>query len=81
MNGIVFPLVILFLVVEPWQWILLYSPVEKDGVHMQKPSVRNWSDKTYAMAVGACTILGTLAFAYLLSVVMAPMQHRDICIR
>ena len=40
---------------------------------MQKPSVRNWSDKTYAMAVGACTILGTLAFAYLLSVVMAPM--------
>ena len=72
MNGIVFPLVILFLVVTLAVDSSVFS-VEKDGVHMQKPSVRNWSDKTYAMAVGACTILGTLAFAYLLSVVMAPM--------
>ena len=72
MNGIVFPLVILFLAVTLAVDSSVFS-VEKDGVHMQKPSVRNWSDKTYAMAVGACTILGTLAFAYLLSVVMAPM--------
>ena len=72
MNGIVFPLVILFLVVTLAVDSSVFS-VEKDGVHMQKPSARNWSDKTYAMAVGACTILGTLAFAYLLSVVMAPM--------
>ena len=59
MNGIVFPLVILFLAVTLAVDSSVFS-VEKDGVHMQKPSVRNWSDKTYAMAVGACTILGTL---------------------
>ena len=72
MNGIVFPLVILFLLVMLVADSSVFS-VEKDSVHLQKPSVKNWSDKTYAMAVGACTILGTLAFAYLLSVVMAPM--------
>ena len=72
MNGIVFSLVILFLLVMLVADSSVFS-VEKDSVHLQKPSVKNWSDKTYAMAVGACTILGTLAFAYLLSVVMAPM--------
>lgn len=72
MNGIVFPLVILFLLVMLVADSSVFS-VEKDRVHLQKPSVKDWSDKTYAMAVGACTILGTLAFAYLLSVVMAPM--------
>lgn len=72
MNGIVFPLVILFLLVMLVADSSVFS-AEKESVHLQKPSVKNWSDKTYAMAVGACTILGTLAFAYLLSVVMAPM--------
>lgn len=72
MNGIVFPLVVLFLLVALVADSAVFS-VGKDGVRMQKPSVGKWSDKTYAMAVGACTILGTLAFAYLLSVVMAPM--------
>ena len=50
MNGIVFPLVILFLVVTLAVDSSVFS-VEKDGVYMRKPSVRNWSDKTYAMAV------------------------------
>ena len=72
MNGIVFPLLILFLVITLVADSSVFS-VEKDGIHLQKPSVKKWSDKTYAMAVGACTILGTLVFAYLLSVVMAPM--------
>ena len=72
MNGIVFPLVVLFLLVALVADSSVFF-VEKDGVHLQKPSVKKWSDKTYAMAVGTCTILGTLAFAYLLSVVMAPM--------
>ncbi len=72
MNGIVFPLVSLFLLVMLVADSSVFS-VEKDSVRLQKPSVSKWSDKTYAMAVGACTILGTLAFAYLLSVVMAPM--------
>ena len=72
MNGIVFPLVVLFLLATLVADSAVFS-VGKDGVRMQKPSVGKWSDKTYAMAVGACTILGTLAFAYLLSVIMAPM--------
>lgn len=72
MNGIVFPLILLLLLVTLVVDSSVFS-VGKDGVHMQKPSVKKWSDKTYAMAVGVCTILGTLAFAYLLSVVMAPM--------
>ena len=78
MNGIVFPLVLLFLVVVlvTDSSIFVVEKDAKDGkerVRLQNPSVKGWSDKTYAMAVGACTILGTLAFAYLLSVVMAPM--------
>lgn len=72
MNGIVFPLVLLFLLVTLVVDSSIFS-VDKDGVHLQKPSVKKWTDKTYAMAVGASTILGTLAFAYLLSIVMAPM--------
>ena len=72
MNGIVFPLVILFLLVTLVVDSSVFS-VEKGSVRLQKPSVKKWTDKTYAMAVGACTILGTLVFAYLLSVVMAPM--------
>lgn len=57
MNGIVFPLLIMMLV------ILLTVDIRR----------KQWTDKTYAMAVGGCTIVGTLAFAYLLSIVMAPM--------
>ena len=72
MNGIVFPLVVLFLLVILVVDSSVFS-VEKGHVRLQKPSVKKWTDKTYAMAVGACTILGTIAFAYLLSIVMAPM--------
>ncbi len=72
MNGIVFPLVVLFTVVALVVDSAVFS-VEKGNVRLQKPSVKGWTDKTYAMAVGVCTILGTVAFAYLLSIVMAPM--------
>lgn len=46
---------------------------EKITVSVVTPSVREWSDETYTFAVGMVTIAGTLAFAYLLSVVMQPM--------
>ena len=72
MNGIVFPLLVLFLLVALVVDSSVFS-VEKGNVRLQKPSVKKWTDKTYAMAVGTCTILGTIAFAYLLSIVMAPM--------
>ena len=73
MNGVVFPLLLAFLLVVLATDSALFVKTENGRVRLQKPSVKKWSDKTYAMAVGACTILGTLAFAYLLSVVMAPM--------
>ena len=72
MNGIVFPLVVLFLLVTLVVDSDVFS-VEKGSVRLQKPSVKRWTDETYAMAVGFCTILGTIVFAYLLSIVMAPM--------
>ena len=72
MNVIVFPLLLVLLTVTLVADSSLFSTGE-EGIRLQKPSVKRWSDKTYAMVVGACTILGTLAFAYLLSVVMAPM--------
>ena len=72
MNVIVFPLLLVLLIVTLVADSSLFSMGE-EGIRLQKPSVKRWSDKTYAMVVGACTILGTLAFAYLLSVVMAPM--------
>ena len=72
MNVIVFPLLLVLLIVTLVADSSLFSMGE-EGIRLQKPSVKRWSDKTYVMVVGACTILGTLAFAYLLSVVMAPM--------
>ena len=72
MNVIVFPLLLVLLIVTLVADSSLFSMGE-EGIRLQKPSVKRWSDKTYAMVVGACTILGTLAFAYLLSVVIAPM--------
>ena len=73
MNVIVFPLLLVFLLVTLLADSSVFTVGEAGRVCMHKPSVKKWSDKTYAMAVGACTILGTLTFAYLLSIVMAPM--------
>ena len=73
MNAIVFPLLLVFLLITILADSSVFTVGEAGRVCLHKPSVKKWSDKTYAMAVGACTILGTLAFAYLLSIVMAPM--------
>lgn len=73
MNVVVFPLLLLFLLITLVADSALFVTRENGRIRMQKPTVQKWSDKTYAMAVGACTIIGTLAFAYLLSIVMAPM--------
>lgn len=73
MNVVVFPLLLLFLLITLVADSALFVTGENGRIYMQKPTVQKWSDKTYAMAVGACTIIGTLAFAYLLSIVMAPM--------
>lgn len=73
MNVVVFPLLLLFLLVILVADSSFFAMGENHRVCLRKPTVKHWSDKAYAMAVGACTILGTLVFAYLLSVVMAPM--------
>lgn len=73
MNVIVFPLLLVFLLITILADSSVFTVGEAGSVCLHKLSVKKWSDKTYAMAVGACTILGTLAFAYLLSIVMAPM--------
>lgn len=42
-------------------------------MHFTKPSMKNWTAKTYAMTVSGLTLVATLCFAYLLCVVMGPM--------
>ena len=42
-------------------------------LHFTKPSMKNWTAKTYAMTVSGLTLVATLCFAYLLCVVMGPM--------
>lgn len=45
----------------------------KEIIRVTKPSVKGWSDETYAVVVGLFTIIGTLTFAYLLCLVMGPV--------
>lgn len=40
---------------------------------IHKPSLRNWSNETYAAAVGALTIVGTLIAAYVLCLIVGPV--------
>lgn len=73
MNIIVFPVLLVFLLVILLADSSVFMVGEEGRVHLWKPSVKKWSDKTYAMVIGVCTIIGTFVFAYLLSIVMAPM--------
>lgn len=45
----------------------------KYQVRISTPSLRNWSDETYTLAIGFLTIVGTLLFAYGISVLMQPL--------
>lgn len=54
-----------------------FLKLERQGetyiLNVQKPSLRGWSDETYAIAVGALTIFGTLAAAYILCLIIGPI--------
>lgn len=54
-----------------------FFSLEKKGeqhiLHVTTPSVKGWSDETYAFAVGLLTIVGTLVFAYGISAFMTPL--------
>ena len=54
-----------------------FFSVEKKGeqhiLRITVPSLKKWSDETYALAVGLLTIAGTLIFAYGISALMTPL--------
>ena len=46
---------------------------EEVSVEVHTPKMKGWVDETFSMAVGLCTIVGTIAFGYLLCLVMTPV--------
>lgn len=46
---------------------------EEIFLEVHTPGMKEWEDKTYSIAVGFCTIAGTIAFAYFLCLVMTPV--------
>ncbi len=76
MDRIILPLFLLLVVTLFAAESGIFQVQEEKGeytVRLQKPSVKNWSDETYAMAVGMFTIVGTIVFGYLLCLVMGPV--------
>lgn len=76
MSGIILPLVLVLLVVMLLAESSFFEKKREDGrlvIKIHTPSVRGWSDSTYAAAVGGLTIFGTLLFAYLLCMVIGPV--------
>lgn len=76
MSSVILPLLVLMLLIS----LLAESSIlewktkkSKLIVQIHTPSVKGWSDETYAAATGALTIAGTLIFAYLLCAVIGPV--------
>lgn len=76
MWKIIFPFVLLLVTVLLLAESKIFRGEKKDGqliVHIDVPTIKEWSDETYAVAVGTATLIGTVAFAYLLCVIMGPV--------
>lgn len=76
MSKIVFPLLLIILLICLSAESGLFTVREQHGhrlLSISAPTVKKWSDEMYAMIVGGCTIIATLAFAYLLCVIIAPL--------
>lgn len=76
MSSIIFPLVIIFLLVMLLAESSVIEVEKKAGktlIRIHTPSVRGWSDNTYAASVGGLTVFGTVLFAYLLCFIMGPV--------
>lgn len=43
------------------------------SLEVHTPKLEKWEDETFSIAVGFCTITGTIAFAYFLCLVMTPV--------
>lgn len=80
MSKIIFPLLLLLtavcLLTESGLFRAEESPEGRRTLRISAPTVKGWSDETYIMAAGGCTIIATLAFAYLLCIVIAPLLAR-----
>jgi len=73
MERILFPLflTIIFIVLIADSGFFRIQKKGKDySVEFHAPSLKNWTDETYTIAVGLFTIVGTIAFGYLLSLLM-----------
>lgn len=46
---------------------------EEISMEVHTPGMKKWEDETFSIAVGLCTIAGTIAFAYFLCLVMTPV--------
>lgn len=46
---------------------------EEVSLEVRTPKLEKWEDETFSIAVGLCTIAGTIAFAYFLCLVMTPV--------
>lgn len=46
---------------------------EEVSLEVHTPKLQGWEDETFSIAVGLCTIAGTIAFAYFLCLVMTPV--------
>lgn len=77
MSGIVLPAVIimfvLLIVIE--SAIFVVSRDEEEGllIRVTVPSIKNWSPETYTAVTGLLSIVGTMVFAYGLSIFMRPL--------
>lgn len=76
MSRILLPLFVVFLLILLLAESSFFEIKRQDGrtgILIHTPSVRAWSDTTYAAAVGALTVIGTLLFAYVLCLLMGPV--------
>lgn len=72
----IFPIVLLLLIVLLVVECKILNLENKDGkryIIFKRPSIKNWSDEMYTIAVGVATIVGTVGFAYVLSYALKPM--------
>lgn len=79
MQKIIMPLFLLIvavLLVAESSWFEMKRAEEKTTIYVQVPTIKTWSDKTYAVMVYALTILGTLIAAYVLCFIMGPILAR-----
>lgn len=78
-KGILLPLILLFTAILILAESGFVQTAREEGrllIKIVRPSRKEWSAETYASVGGICTVLGTLALAYLLCVLINPVLAR-----